>query len=45
GGRIVASGGAELAEELERTGYAEYGEPEPAAPTADPGDPFADPLA
>lgn len=29
GGRVVESGGAELAEELERTGYAAYGE-EPA---------------
>jgi Fe-S cluster assembly ATP-binding protein len=29
GGRVVQSGGPELAEELERTGYAAYGE-EPA---------------
>ena len=36
-GRIVASGGPELAEELERTGYAGYGGSEP--------DPFADPFA
>jgi Fe-S cluster assembly ATP-binding protein len=50
GGRIVATGGPELAEELERTGYAAYGEhEEDRAPTAtvDPriSDPFADPLA
>jgi Fe-S cluster assembly ATP-binding protein len=53
-GRIVASGGPELAEELERTGYAAYGddgdEPNGAPPTGDGGpsanvDPFADPLA
>lgn len=50
-GRIVASGGSELADELERTGYAGYTEPgsgdaDGSAPTA-PGrtdDPFADPL-
>ena len=36
-GRIVASGGPELAEELERTGYAGYGGSEP--------DRFADPFA
>ncbi|HUQ40122.1 MAG TPA: Fe-S cluster assembly ATPase SufC [Acidimicrobiales bacterium] len=30
GGRIVRSGGPELAEELERTGYAEYAEAKPA---------------
>ena len=48
-GRIVTSGGPELAEELEQTGYAAYGEEETAARTgarsrlfAD--DPFADPL-
>ena len=46
-GRIVASGGPELPEELERTGYAAYGEDEKAA--AGPSaarlpDPFADPL-
>ncbi len=35
-GRIVASGGPELAEELERTGYAAFagGEPEPATASA-----------
>jgi Fe-S cluster assembly ATP-binding protein len=38
GGRIVASGGPEMAEELERTGYAGYGEE-----TAEP-DPLADPF-
>ena len=48
-GRIAASGGPELAEELERTGYAAYGEDEAAAADADrpatlPDDPFADPL-
>jgi Fe-S cluster assembly ATP-binding protein len=48
-GRIVRSGGPELADELERTGYAAYGEDE-AADTADgpagsADDPFADPLA
>lgn len=47
-GRIATSGGPDLAEELERTGYAAYGEDEPAtdaglfAKLAD--DPFADPL-
>lgn len=41
-GRIMASGGPELADELERTGYAGYAEPEP--PAAAP-DPFADPFA
>jgi Fe-S cluster assembly ATP-binding protein len=49
-GRIVTSGGKELVADLERTGYAEYLEPEgnapAAAPAADPfADPFADPLA
>ncbi len=48
GGRIAASGGPELADELESTGYAGYAEPEPvpsapASPTEP--DPFADPLA
>ena len=45
-GRIAASGGPELAGELERTGYAGYAdtelEPEPVATAADP---FADPFA
>ena len=51
GGRIVASGGPELAEELEATGYAGYAQAEdaeeaPGAAGADPfADPFADPLA
>ena len=40
-GRIVSSGGPELADELERTGYAEWVEEE--APAA--ADPFADPFA
>ncbi len=47
-GRVVASGGAELADELERTGYAGYDDEEdtsePAAKAAE-ADPFADPLA
>ena len=42
GGRIVATGGPELAEELERTGYAGYDQPDaerPAEPSAgQPGD-------
>ncbi len=45
-GRIVASGGPELAEELERTGYAAYGEADEATEPPPVGaDPFADPLA
>ena len=51
-GRIQATGGPELADELERTGYAGYAEDEAAEavavgrPTDDPfADPFADPLA
>jgi Fe-S cluster assembly ATP-binding protein len=44
GGRIAATGGPDLAEELETTGYAGYvTEPEPAEVTA--LDPFADPFA
>jgi Fe-S cluster assembly ATP-binding protein len=35
GGRIVASGGPELAEELERTGYAHYSSPDADAAAAD----------
>jgi Fe-S cluster assembly ATP-binding protein len=38
-GQIVASGGPELADELERTGYAGYAEPEPAHTPVGP-DPF-----
>ena len=46
GGRIAASGGPELAEELEQTGYAGYAEPAaPGAATAASADPFADPFA
>lgn len=51
GGRIVASGGPELAEELERTGYAGWAQaeseagPGAAAVGAGTEDPFADPLA
>ena len=51
-GRIQVTGGPELADELERTGYAGYAEDEAEAavavgrPTDDPfADPFADPLA
>ena len=47
-GRIVASGGPELAEQLERDGYAAFGdvdEPEPAAKAKAAADPFADPFA
>ena len=48
-GRIVASGGPELADELQRTGYAGWAEEEAPeqAPSAkeDTTDPFADPLA
>ncbi|HZQ84932.1 MAG TPA: Fe-S cluster assembly ATPase SufC [Acidimicrobiales bacterium] len=47
GGRIVATGGPELAEELEQTGYAAYGgadEPAAADAAPDADDPFADPL-
>jgi Fe-S cluster assembly ATP-binding protein len=45
-GRIVRTGGPELADELERTGYAGYGEDEagPADASATAADPFADPL-
>lgn len=43
GGRIARSGGPELADELEQTGYVPYGVSEPVA--APPADPFADPLA
>jgi Fe-S cluster assembly ATP-binding protein len=46
-GRIVVSGGPELADELERTGYAgwaEVDETQAAAAVAE-ADPFADPLA
>lgn len=50
-GRIVASGGPELADELERTGYADWAEEEsdadrqPVAARPQITDPFADPLA
>ena len=42
----MASGGPELADELERTGYAGYeDDEEQATPSAEaPADPFADPL-
>ena len=45
-GRIVATGGPELADELEDTGYAGYGAEEAeAAGVVDPfADPFADPF-
>jgi Fe-S cluster assembly ATP-binding protein len=49
GGRIVADGGPELADELEAEGYGRFGaEPEEDEPPAAPdpfADPFADPLA
>ena len=49
GGRIVATGGPELAQELERTGYAAYGgdseEDAPAPVEPRIADPYADPLA
>jgi len=45
-GRIVASGGPELAAELEREGYGAYAPEEPPAPGARRApDPFADPFA
>jgi Fe-S cluster assembly ATP-binding protein len=46
-GRIVATGGPELADELETAGYAAYvdGEDDVTMIPADPPDPFADPLA
>ena len=47
-GRIVTTAGPELAEELERTGYAgwvEDEEPAATSPAPRPPDPFADPLA
>lgn len=44
-GRIVDSGGPELAAQLEETGYAGYAEPEPARSSNGGGDPFADPFA
>jgi Fe-S cluster assembly ATP-binding protein len=47
-GRIVATGGPELAEELERTGYAAYGDadqPDTPVPATADEDPFADPFA
>ena len=45
-GRIVATGGPELADELEDTGYASYlPAEEPAEAAASAPDPFADPFA
>ena len=45
-GRIAVSGGPELAQELERTGYAAYGEAEEQTESKPlVQDPFADPLA
>ena len=44
-GRIAASGGPELAAELEKTGYAAYADDEAPAQEGSPAaDPFADPL-
>lgn len=45
-GHLVASGGPELADELEESGYADYVEqPASADAASSVGDPFADPLA
>jgi Fe-S cluster assembly ATP-binding protein len=44
-GRVAATGGPELADELEETGYAGYREEDEAAAEPQPSDPFADPLA
>jgi Fe-S cluster assembly ATP-binding protein len=43
-GRIVATGGPELADELERTGYAAWASDD-SGPAAVAADPFADPFA
>jgi Fe-S cluster assembly ATP-binding protein len=43
-GRIQLSGGPELADELEQTGYSRWAEPEPALSIGH-ADPFADPFA
>jgi len=43
-GRIVRTGGAELADELERTGYGEWAEAESEGVATSEADPFADPL-
>jgi Fe-S cluster assembly ATP-binding protein len=46
GGQIRATGGPELADELEETGYAAYGTANEDEPAARPAlDPFADPFA
>jgi hypothetical protein len=44
-GRIVASGGPELVEQLEETGYAAYIDDEADGEPGRVGDPFADPFA
>jgi len=44
-GAIQRSGGPELADELEASGYATFTDDEPVAPTGPAADPFADPLA
>ena len=44
-GRIKASGGPELASELERTGYAAWADAEAEATATVEDDPFADPFA
>ena len=44
-GRIVASGGPELADQLERDGYAAFAAEEPAVEAKRVLDPFADPFA
>ena len=45
GGRIVTSGGPDLAQQLEETGYAGYAEEPAPAVVAANDDPFADPFA
>jgi Fe-S cluster assembly ATP-binding protein len=44
-GRIQQTGGPELADELERTGYAGYADDDKSAATVAAADPFADPFA
>jgi Fe-S cluster assembly ATPase SufC len=44
-GRIVASGSPELAKQFEDTGSAVYAEEEDGTASAQPADPFGDPLA
>ena len=44
-GRIQQTGGPELADDLERTGYAGYADDDKSAATVAAADPFADPFA